>query len=389
MNTNGAIYRTFTACMAAYLHDECVSPSLSDEQWEALYALAKRQSLSGALFAAVSLSCVPKALQAKLRRDAFLTLTAYERQEAAMCLVRRTLTEAAIPFVFFKGATVRAFYRDPTMRSMGDVDAMIREVDRDRAHAALQAAGCAYVSCTPEVWVYDVQGVCLELHTIVRRYDAKKQAVVEYDTFWEDVVADASAEWTLSDAAHAAYVITHLALHFEESGCGLRQLMDVAVYFAHTAEEAVWQEVLARLETVGLQAFARRLLWLAKTWFGEAVPETLCTAMDEECETFILARFLDEGTFGTDKRMLLARERRDARAGRGHSLRRWLFPEAAVLTRRYPYAKHAMLLPAAYVHRLIDGVTKNRRIHQKRLAFAKGQRDLLAYEVEMFEKIGL
>ncbi len=388
-NTNEAVYRTFIACMEAFLHGKRIAPSLSDEQWDALYTLAKHQSLSGALFAAVSPKVLPTALAKTLRRDAFLTLTAYERQEQAIRLVRQTLESAAIPFAFFKGAVIRAYYPDPSMRSMGDIDAIIPENDRERAHEALTAAGCVYASRTPEVWVYDVHGVCLELHTIVRRYDAAQQAIVEYDTFWEDTVKTDACETALQTAAHAAYVITHLALHFEESGCGLRQLMDVAVCFAHDPDEAVWDEVLARLETVKMAAFARRLLWLVRTWFDVAVPERLCVPMDEECEAFMRSRFLDEGTFGTGARMMLARQRRDARAGRQATLWHWMFPDKTVIRRRYAYAKNPLLLPVAYAHRLVDGVTKNRRVHQKRLAYAKEQEDVLAYEVAMFEKIGL
>lgn len=388
-----SLYRTFVSCMAAYIRGETVSPEWNDDEWKMLYALARRQSLSGALFASLKKSAMPAAMFAKLQRDAFLTLTAYEAQEAVIRRLRDTFIAAAIPFALFKGAIIRAFYRDPTMRSMGDIDAVIHPADRDRAHEALTAAGFVYESCTPEVWVYTCETVHVELHTVLRRYHADEQEIVEYDTLWEDIVLTDTVEMRLTEVAEVSYVIAHLAMHFADGGCGLRQLMDVAVCYAHAPDEALWGQVLAHLAPLGLDSFARRLLWLCREWLGVDTVPSLCTAVDEESEAFLHARLLGEGTFGTDERMMLAKMRRDkrrqSRGGATGTLWRWVFPPMSELRRRYAYAANPLLLPVAYGHRLFEGVTKHRRTHQKRLAYAKEQADTLAYEVAMFEKIGL
>lgn len=387
------LYRVFTACMAAYLRGETCAPSLTDDEWKALYAIAKRQSLSGALFVSLKKTDLPTALFVKLQRDAYVTLTAFEGQEQARRDVKAALDAAGVTHVFFKGAVIRAYYRDPSMRSMGDIDAAIRERDRDAAHEALTATGFAAGARTAEVWNYTRDGVLLELHTVVRRYNVTAQYAEDYDMLWQDTEAADRCTVRLRDAAHFAYVIAHMASHFSGGGCGLRQLMDVAVCLTHRRDSALWEAVLERLCPLGLDGFARRLFWLCQEWFGCEAAEELCTACDEECERFFLTRLLGEGAFGADERVLLAQMRREARlqkgGGKAGSLWRRLFPPARELRRRYSYAKHAVLLPVACGHRWIDGVTKNRRIHRKRAAFAKEQEEQLVYEAAMFEKIGL
>lgn len=387
------IYRVFTACMAAYLRGETLAPTLSDEQWKALYAVAKRQSLSGALFVSLKRTAMPAAMFARLQRDAYLTLARYEDQQQAIGDIRAALDAAGVTHAFFKGAVVRGYYRDPTMRSMGDIDAVIRERDRAASHEALLQAGFTVKTRNGEVWVYTRDGVLFELHTVVRRYNARIQYAEDYETLWQDTAQENRFTVALRDDAQAAFVIAHLASHFSGGGCGIRQLMDVAACFAHAPSSAAWEAVISRLEPLGIDGFARRLLWLCRVWFGCDVPDELCTPLDDACEQFLLCRLLDDGTFGTDERVMLAQLRRDTRrkqaGGASGGVWRRIFPPARELRRRYGYAKHPWLLPVAYGHRLVDGATKNRRIHQKRVAFAKEHADTLAYEAEMFEKIGL
>ncbi len=387
------VYREFVACMAAYLRQETHAPSLNAQEWGKLYALAKRQSLSGALFEAVGQCDMPDAVRDRLRRDAFMTLARYETQQQVQSEFVAVLHAADIAHLLFKGAVTRRYYRNPAMRTMGDIDAAVTPAARDGAHAALVAAGFDKIQEQPEVWVYEKHGVRIELHTVLRRFDAATQDKEPYDDVWTDARQKRDSTFHLSDDAEIAYTIAHMASHFCGGGCGLRQLMDVAVLAQRFPDETLWEHALERLGALRIERFARHMLWLCEQWFGAPIPAGLSRAVDEATEEGLLCRMLSEGTFGTDERRMMSRMRQERRlhksGGNVGMLSRWLFPTPTYLPRQYAYAENPLLLPVAYVHRLANGVTKNRRRHTARLQYAKDQQNSLEDEVQFFETIGL
>lgn len=387
------VYRTFVSCMAAYLRGETVAPTLSAEEWGKLYTLAKRQSLSGALHAATDGCEMPDAVRDRLRRDAFLTLSRYETQQQLLTELCDVLSEAGATHLLFKGAVVRRYYRHPQMRTMGDIDAAVPMICRELADAALLGAGYEKTEEQPDVWVYCKHGTLLELHTTLRRYNCLTQDKEPYTEVWTDARQKNGLTHHLSDEAEAAYAIAHMASHFCGGGCGIRQLMDVAVLYERFPDPALWNGVLTRLEALALDRFARYMLWLCAAWFGIAVDDALTLAMEPDTEDRVLMRMLSDGTFGTDDRRMLSKMRQDRRlqrkGGKAGTVARWLFPSPAYIRRQYAYAENAWLLPAAYAHRMLDGVTKHRRKHTARLQYARQNTDALDAEVQLFEEIGL
>ncbi len=387
------LYRTFVTCMAAYLRGETVAPTLSAEEWGKLYALAKRQSLSGALHAATDGCDMPDVVRDRLRRDAFLTLSRYETQQQLLAELCAVLSDAGATHLLFKGAVVRRYYRNPQMRTMGDIDAAVPMICRELADTALLGAGFEKAEEQPDVWVYRKYGTLLELHTTLRRYNCLTQDKEPYTEVWTDARQKNGLTHHLSDEAEAAYTLAHMASHFCGGGCGIRQLMDVAVLYERFPDPALWDGVLTRLEALALDRFARHMLWLCAQWFGITVDDTLLLALEPVTEEQVLVRMLSDGTFGTDERRMLSRMRQDRRlqrqGGKAGTLVRWLFPTPSYIRRQYAYAEKPWLLPAAYAHRLFDGATKHRRRHTARFRYTKDHADALEAEVSLFETIGL
>lgn len=387
------LYREFVACMAAYIHAESYAPSLDSKEWGQLYSLAKRQSLSGALYTVTEGVSMPDAVRDRLRRDGFLTLARYETQQQVQAAFCDVLSAADLPHLLFKGAVVRRYYRQPAMRTMGDIDAAVHKDALAACHAALLAADFDIVEQQPDVWVYRKHDILIELHTALRRFNAHLSETEPYTAFWTDTRLKNGHTYRFSDEAEAAFALSHMAGHFSGGGCGIRQLMDVAVLYERFPDPALWQGVLTRLSDTGLDDFARRMLWVCRHWFNINIDETLTVPLDADVEARLLTRMLSAGTFGADERRLLSRMRRDRRSqkrgGKAGTLARWLFPSPAYLKRQYAYAEKPLLLPAAYMHRVWDGVTKHRRTHTARLQYAKDHAAQLEAELQLFEDIGL
>ena len=388
------IYPSFFRCMTAFLHGRTVEDlPLSPPEWGKLFHLARRQSLSGALFLATEHTPMPDSVRDRLRRDGFLTLSAYEDRRLAVGDIAAEFDKRQIAHLFFKGTVVGAYYPAPAMRSMGDIDMVIRADDRTNADAAMTSLGFTCTSRSSEVWVYERRELLIEMHTIVRRYDVAAQSPVPYDDLWTNARLQQGHTYHLSDEAEIVHAVHHLVAHFSAGGCGLRMVMDVAVLYRRFADTDVWQAATARLEKDGLLLFTRRLLWFIALALEIEVADADQSPLEEPFAAQFAERLLGGTTFGKDERLLLAAKRRDARrtdGERSSSLKARLLPPANVMRSRYEYAaKHPWLLPAAYVHRAFEGVTKNRAVHKRRRAYAEHAEEELQNDIALFDALGL
>ncbi len=389
------VYRAFLDCMEAFLGGgAALLPTLDAAQWGQLYTLAREQSLSGALHHVVAKQEMPDAVRDRLRRDAFWTLARYEAQEQAKREIEAVFDAKSIAHLFFKGAVVRRYYREAPMRSMGDIDMVVHEEDVLRADEALCSLGFENIEKTKGVWVYRRADVLIELHSEVTRYRTDLQDNEPYAELWTDARLQHGSTYHLSDVAEAAFAVSHLATHFCCGGCGLRQLMDIAVMVKRFPDEAMWKGVLDKLKGSKTDEFARHLLWLCGWWLAVPVPDGLSLPLDEETERWMMSRLLGEGTFGVDGRTLLSQLRKEKRlqktGGKLGFAMRFAFPKAAVIRSRYVYAdRHPVLLPAAYVHRLVHGVTKRGKANKERLQYVRNEQAMLEKELALYETIGL
>lgn len=390
-----ALYRVFIGAMAAFLqHRELPPFSLSSEDWEALYALSYRQSLSGALYDRAAKAGLPPSVAERLRHDGYNTILKSTAQQEAQQQIAQAFSKRQLAHLFFKGAVIRQYYPEPLLRSMGDIDMLIHEADRDASHEAMLSLGFSCAGQNAEVWIYR-RGLCVvEVHTALLLFDRKQQHTVAYTTVWQDAYQTEGTTFRLIDEAEARKVISHLAAHFCSGGCGLRQLMDVAALCNALPTDSFWERVLALLSADGTDTFARHLLWLCARWF-DCPLLTAALPLSEEGEERLRAYLLSAGTFGADERLLFSQLRRERAAqetkpGTAGQLFRWLFPSASYLKKQYPYAeKHPVLLPVAFGNRLLDGLTKNRRLHQKRLRYTAAHLDELEEESAFFDMMGL
>ncbi len=391
------IHARFLQAMAAFLNGVPAGLDTANwpiEEWKALYRLARRQSLSGALCTALGSAPMPEAASSRLRRDAFQMLARYEAQREIVTDIAAAFGAAGIDHLFFKGAVVREYYAQPAMRSMGDVDLVIRPDTANEAHKAMLALGFVCEEKSGEVWSYTRREYLVEMHLVVRRYDVHRQEAVWYDDPFADAVPTDGTTYRWSDAQEAAHAVMHLAAHFCAGGCGLRQWMDVAVLCARFPQEALWRAVYQRLKPFGMHHFLEHALAVCCKWFDAPAPTALCRPLDEETTATLLSRVLQDGTFGADQRLMIADARKERRRqkdnGRFMRAVRWVFPETSYIRTRFPYAaRHGVLLPVAYVHRLAKGVTKHRRTHLQRMQYAREQQGDLEREVAFFDALGL
>ncbi len=115
---------------------------LPDVSLEALYETAQKHNVAG-----IAAAMLLPVLKEQKKEDAYRTF-----QEVYMATVYRSvlleeevkafaarMEETQVPYAFFKGCELRDLYPTPELRTMGDVDVLVRDEDMARTAAVLRA----------------------------------------------------------------------------------------------------------------------------------------------------------------------------------------------------------------------------------------------------------
>lgn len=266
--------------------------------WSALMKEAYAQGVFLLIFD--RLSALPQALEPAKR------CTAHNlRVECTQDLLVQVLQEGGYPYVILKGEAAAAYYPQPELRLLGDVDFLVQDGHRDAVIAAMQALG---FSVNGDIQPYHqalIRGAeQAELHVevagipqgekgaAVRRYLA---AVLEKRQLCQQ---GGRNFYVPSPEHHGMILLLHMQHHMQSHGLGLRHLMDWACFVQRTAQDAFWQQsLLPVLEEIGLGYYSKVMTKMCALFLGiqcpgwaESAPSDLCRELMED--------FLDGGNFG-------------------------------------------------------------------------------------------
>jgi hypothetical protein len=338
---------------------------LSPQAWGHLLDLALQHSVFALLYPALAglpRGSIPASLLGRWR---LLTLQAgiqeARRFQEALELTS-ALAERSIACVAFKGMVLRTLYPQPDLRTMGDIDLLVRPADLLAAEALLQERGLGLVGATAlhHSW-RSGPGLFLELHTALFKHS---DGALEAAFFTHAITQEAAGRRYGAPAPEdaAVYQILHMAKHFRYLGFGLRELADLVLQCEQGLSLA---RVLERLEAFGTGRFGRVVLLVASRLLDLQLPADTVAAWN--IPTALVARLADtilsagtHGEFNIDNALFLAaRIQEHGELSISTPPARWrflvwfFFPAASDLHPRYAYAsQHPGLLPLAWLHRL-------------------------------------
>ena len=218
--------------------------------------------------------------------------------------VTALLDKAEIPHALIKGHACAVWYPVPELRQLGDVDFLVAPIDAGRADAALEAAGFTAETKTHRIHhVYTKNGVRYELHLDIP--GVPEGALGEKcRAYLQGLLPEARLRRTPfgdmrlpSVFYHGLVLLLHTAHHLTNSGIGLRQLCDWAV-FADTVPEGEFESLFGGpLRELGLWRFACTLTDIAVRWLG-AAPKSWAAQTDPAVGDALLEDILSGGNFG-------------------------------------------------------------------------------------------
>lgn len=308
-----------------------LSHALSDEEWEQMYKLAKKQALLGIVFEGVKRlpqEQWPKGDIVLKWTMAAETIKRRNRQTTDVCLrLTDELARDGFDVCILKGQANHEYYdrlntEQPLgmLRVCGDVDAWIWSKGKAGHPVRTIIDYCKQKKilvslCHLHAEVKPVDGVPVEIHfrpsflnapwrnrCFQKLFQAAKFEDVEIDKC--GLVQKLRIDYDL------IFQMNHIYRHLLDEGVGMRQVLDFYVLLKeYDKEQNGRSELMNRMELMthirnsGMKRFASALMFVLKEMFGISNDELLC-ASSEKYGTFLLNEIMAAGNFGHyDERM--------------------------------------------------------------------------------------
>ena len=235
-----------------------------------------------------------------------------EQNYASVC---EAFQAAAIPFIPIKGILIAPWYPEPALRTMGDIDLLVRPEDRERIRSVMEALGFRNLRWSEQEWDYQSGDCKFELQSVLLHEKASENQALrsKLNDFWsytrkDDDTGLLTLDWNM----HLLYLIAHIAKHIRKSGIGFRQFFDIAVLLQRNPEVFSWERIQADADSMQFGSFTRSCLTLCEKWFDVPSPLSAAPISSELLEN-ITEKVFRNGLFGfqnTDSRYSdLAKER--------------------------------------------------------------------------------
>ncbi len=317
------------------------------------------------------------------------------------------LSQNGIKYVFIKGVASASYYKQPQLRTMGDVDVLIKRSDTQKINDLLQKLGYTtdddiFKKNGHIVYKRKINGIIAvcEVHFKLNGIPISLEEIFEkhlnsiFQNAEEITVTHGKCS-VPSDFHHGIILLLHTATHLTSEGIGLRHLCDWAVFvnsFSNEEFVSIFQKALTEL---GLWRFAQLLTLCCikylgcdkKTWVGKADD---CLLED------IITDILNGGNFGRKDFDRYAQIKYISDREKHEVSQKTAFLQAlssinAKAKSKYDFAKkHKLLLPIGWLAVIFDYfilvLTRKRRLDNINTINTAKHRQCIYNQFKLFEK---
>ena len=206
----------------------------------------------------------------------------------------------SISCVILKGAAAAMAYPHPMLRTMGDVDFLVKRGDLERAEKLLEENGYLLVqekNREKHHFAYSKDKIIFELHwriPLISESDEKRMAFFEEgigNREWHEIGGNKFP--VLPTLLNGLVLVFHIDQHLR-TGLGLRQIVDWMMY-VHKLSPNEWAELIPLLRANGVEKLARTVTVLCQRYLGlPAIVEDDASLPVEE----LLSYIMEKGNFG-------------------------------------------------------------------------------------------
>ena len=288
--------------------------------------------------------------------------------------IQDRLEKAGIRNQALKGSVMKNIYSRPELREMSDIDFMIYEEDFTDTERIMEEAGFHRQQAIKHHVIYQKPPfLTVEMHWDLYEKTVDKSQYLYYKDQFRAVPAQGRKyTYEFSKENFYVYMISHMAKHFYENGCGIRNLVDIYV-FNHKYGNIIDRSLVEQeLEKCGILYFERYAAELARRWLE-----------DGEYTRFYVNLFqymVDCGIYGKGENGIWSQLcKQNAPKQNEKPDLTYYFPAAQYMKEYYPWLEgKEILLPAAWLCRGLHGL-----FHKDSVERAKKLKDREKYRTMM------
>ena len=248
--------------------------------------------------------------------------------------IQEKFDSAKIEYIPLKGIVLKDLYPSPLMRSMSDVDILIREKDyKKKIKPIMKELGFTEGTESDHELHWTKDGQLIELH---------KRIIPSYNKDFYKIIGD-GWEWIQNNPY--AYVFTHFAKHYRDSGIGISHLVDLEILRGRATDKG--------LKELHLDKFYNNVRRTLDCWFRNK-------EFDDVTERITNTIFMS-GEYGTEETSIKSQSLKkinsaggNVRKARTKDLINKAFPPYSAMKRRNPILKKIpVLLPFIWTWRIL------------------------------------
>jgi ribosomal protein L23 len=361
-----------------------------------LYITAKENGLSGTIYPTIKDKISDEIILSKFKKEFYLYVSEDTKKTEVKNMISKLFNLKKIEHIYLKGMRLKDLYPKTYMRSMGDIDFLVRESDFDKARESLIELGLRDDSKGPVHDVFFFGDMEIELHKRLRSKSKYPEFEV-LDNVWNYAVRHKEYEFHVVNEFELIYLLFHLKKHLLYTGVGLRNIIDIGIYLNHFKDHIDFEQLYDFLDKTNCQVFFEQLVVFNEIYLGINLTKSfnLKSTLDNELFEVFTEYIIKSGThgIGIGFNQFANRFAADANADikRKQSIHRLVFPKYESLKIRYPkMMKSKLLIPIGWIRRWLYFIFKDRKKSAYKI---KVLREVVDEEVketsQLFKKMGL
>jgi hypothetical protein len=295
--------------------------------------------------------------------------------------ISKAFEKEGIRHQLLKGAVIKKDYPSPEMREMSDIDLVVYDESLDKAAAILEKMGFDNRGLIKHHMIFTKKPhLCVEVHWCLFDENVGQSQHMYFKDFRAKIKDGTQYTYEFSHEDFYVYMIAHMAKHFFETGCGIRNLMDIYIYRNKYGKEMDEKYLSQELKKSGLLDFEEHMRELAYIWLD-----------DKDCSEFyenLFAYMVDSGIYGKNENGIwgqLAKETQHSENAKLH----YYFPSYSFMKEKYKWLENkALLLPVAWIIRGFNAARSD-EAKRHREVFNSADKDNTEKMLEMYHKLNL
>ncbi len=287
----------------------------------------------------------------------------------------------SIEYVPLKGVRLKNIYPKPEMRTMGDIDILIKLEQYEKIKSIMLELGYTHNVESDHELVWDRKSVCIELHKrLIPSYN--KDFYAYFGDGWRLAEKNEKkrGEYLLKPDNEFIFLFTHLCKHYRDSGIGIKHLLDVYLYKKKNSD-LDFEYIKNEMIKLKIYQFYQNIENTLDVWFNNG--ET------DDITEYITNTVFNRGVFSSDQAKVLSSALKQVKEGKSvkqvkkQKFFTAIFTPYKSMCEYYPFlSKFAVLLPFMWVYHLFKRLFTKGKLKN----YNRQMSDIKKEDIELYQK---